>query len=132
MNNPSRSWRSLLSSMALMMFSVTACGGGGDGTNAKPAAKKLSTQDATRLAEQSSFGATPESVAAIEMQALDDYLDSQFAAPTSNYAGFFYVPPQPKPECTAAGDTFLVSSLPRRAIFGVSPVPTGHRIRVEG
>ncbi len=112
-NNMSRFRHGLISaSLFVLSLSVTACGGGGGGDTAPPPATKMSQTDATRLASQSSFGATEVSVAAMQTQSVDAFLATQFAAPASNYNGFSYVAPTAPPKCKAeAGNPGSAASI---------------------
>ena len=108
----------------LMIATLGACSGGGSDSATSPLSggDKLSEADASRLVAQSSFGATTTSVAAAQSQGLNAYLDSQFAAPSSNYAGFPYVPPQPLPDCKNDGVPGSAASICARDNYSVFQV----------
>ena len=51
----------------------------------------VSQEDATRMLQQSSFGATPQDVAHLQSVGFDAYLNEQVAAAPTGYSGFAYV-----------------------------------------
>lgn len=92
---------------SLASFSLSACGGGGSSPSgglvavtpaptptptpvaAVPPAAVVGTPtdvDATRLAQQATFGPTPQLIASIQEGGLDRWIDGQFAAKGSTYS----------------------------------------------
>ena len=108
----------------LMIATLGACSGGGSDSATSPLSggDKLSEADASRLVAQSSFGATTTSVAAAQSQDLNAYLDSQFAASPSGYAGFSYVAPQPGLDCKNDGVPGSAASICTRDNYSVFQV----------
>ena len=115
-----------LAAIFLMLMTATlgACGGGGGGDSGTtpPGNTSMSEADASRLVMQSSFGTTKASVTAAQSQGLDAYLAAQFAAPSSNYSGFSYVPPQPLPDCKNDGVPGSAASICARDNYSVFQV----------
>ncbi len=59
----------------------------------------ITTADATRFLEQSSFGPTPAAVAQVQQLGFTAYLAQQFAIPATGYNGYVYMNPAPAKGC---------------------------------
>ncbi|HEY9102962.1 DUF1800 domain-containing protein [Chitinimonas sp.] len=89
-------------SSALIALALAACGGGGgdsttpsSGTTPPPAppppGASVSEPDALRLLEQSSFGPTDASLAAVKQLGIAGFVEDQFAQPATGYQGFAFL-----------------------------------------
>jgi uncharacterized protein (DUF1800 family) len=72
---------------------LTACSGSNN------ISAVVSQADATRMLEQSSFGATPQDIAHLQSVGFDAYLNEQVATAPTGYSGFAYVTHTPPTGC---------------------------------
>lgn len=82
--------------IAIAALALVACGGGSDSSSSNGSGTAstqivVSQADATRMLEQSSFGATAQDIAHLQSVGFDAYLNGQFAAAPAGYSGFAYV-----------------------------------------
>jgi len=98
----------------LMLLALAACGGGGgSGSNTSqtppstststPTPPPVSTADAFRLLDQSTFGVTATDVAHVQSIGIDAYITEQLAYPPTQYTGYSYTPHTPPANCTSDG-----------------------------
>ncbi len=93
-NRARNAWQGEL--IAIAALTLAACGGCSDSSslNSSGTASSqivVSQADATRMLEQSSFGATAQDIAHLQSVGFDAYLNEQFAAAPTGYSGFAYV-----------------------------------------
>jgi uncharacterized protein (DUF1800 family) len=65
-----------------------------------PTPTPISRADAARFLEQATFGPTETSIARVQAGGFGAYLDEQFAAASSGYSGFTYVPHTRPADCS--------------------------------
>lgn len=78
---------------AIAAFTLAACSDPSsvNGFSVAPTPIVVSQSAATRMLEQSSFGATAQDVAHLQSVGVDAFLNEQFAAAPTGYSGFTYV-----------------------------------------
>jgi uncharacterized protein (DUF1800 family) len=83
----------LIAIAALTLAAFGGCSDSSSLTSSGTASRQIvaSQADATRMLEQSSFGATAQNIAHLQNVGFDAYLNEQFAAAPTGYSGFAYV-----------------------------------------
>lgn len=116
-------WRG--ASIAIAALTLAACGSGSDSSSSNGTGSTqivVSQADATRMLEQSSFGARTQDIAHLQSVGFDAYLNEQFAAAPAGYAGFAYVTPAPPTSCQYDGTATSAASLCARDNYTVFQV----------
>ncbi|MGA9031669.1 MAG: DUF1800 family protein, partial [Sulfuricaulis sp.] len=93
-NRVRNAWQGTL--IAIAALTLAAFGGCSDsssltGSGTASSQIVVSQADATRMLEQSSFGATAQDIAHLQSVGFDAYLNEQFATAPAGYSGFAYV-----------------------------------------
>ena len=92
-NRARNTWQGAL--IAIAALTLAACGDGSvssssNGSGTASTQIVVSQADATRMLEQSSFGATAQDIAHLQSVGFDAYLNEQFATAPAGYSGFAY------------------------------------------
>ncbi len=116
-NARARSTRATAIGAALMLSAAFAATPASAGASKPAAAPLVSLADATRFLEQSSFGPTPATVAAVQSLGIPAYLKQQYATPATGYPGYVYYPPSPKVGCPTGSSQYC-----RRDNYSILPI----------